>query len=262
METTALDNLIPTIGYFINRKSSPSWNLENSIINFSDLTFVYAGQAVYIVDGMEYRLKQGDFIHIRKGSSREAYTYKDNPVQCYALNFDWIPSQNNNETLPLPSVFRVGIFSELMDLYKELDSVWVEKGPCHILKARAIFMLILHKLLCIVNFNKLSCPPDHRIKKIKEYIHENYHTNLLIDDLAGLFGLNPVYLGALFKKYTDCSIKEYINRVRVNISEDLLRAGGYSVSEAAQRCGFNDIFYFSKVFKKYKGFPPSEVLKK
>jgi YesN/AraC family two-component response regulator len=123
-------------------------------------------------------------------------------------------------------------------------------------------MLILHKLLCLTHYNKFTCSQDPRIQKIKEYIHENYTAQVPVDDLAGLTGLNPVYLGSLFKKHNDCSIKEYINRVRVNVSEDLLSAGGYTVSEAAQRCGFNDIFYFSKVFKKYKGYPPSDVLRR
>ncbi|HEX9059795.1 MAG TPA: AraC family transcriptional regulator [Clostridia bacterium] len=261
MKHTDIDNLVPCIRYFINRKSTPSWNIENSVIDFNDLTFVYSGHALYNVNGVEYTLKRGDFIYITKGSIREAHTYSDNPIQCYAINFDWDIPNDHTPILPFPTTFRTGLFNELLDLYKDLDSVWIEKNPGHILKSRAIFMLILHKLLYINNHNSYKLMTDQRIHKIKEYILMNYNKSITIDDLADIAGLNTVYLGALFKKYNDCSIKEYINRVRINVSENLLCTGGYSVSEAAQLSGFNDIFYFSKVFKKHKGFPPSDTLK-
>lgn len=261
MEHTDIDNLVPSIKYFVNRKSTPSWNLETSIIDFQDLTFVYSGRALYIVNGVEYPLKKGDFIYITKGSHRQAYTYRDNPVQCYALNFDWDNQAAHAPDLPFPTVFRTGIFNELSDLYSELDSVWMEKNPGYILKSRAVFMLILHKLLYIAHYNKRKTMIDPRVQKIKDYILMNYSKNITIGDLAGMVGLNTVYLGALFKKYNNCSIKEYLMRVRVNVSENLLCTGGYTVSQAAQLSGFNDIFYYSKVFKKHKGFPPSDALK-
>lgn len=261
MKLAEIDNLIPDIKYFVNRKSTPSWSVENSTIDFNDLTFVYSGCAVYMVNGIEYLLNPGDFIYITKGSQRQAHTYRDNPVKCYAINFDWLLPHHDIVHLPLPTIFRTGVFKDLLDLYKELDSVWIEKSPGYMLKARAIFMLILHKLLYIAHYNKSSLVTDMRVQKVKEYILANYSKNISLEDLSCITGLNPVYLGALFKKYNSCSIKEYINKVRINVSENLLCTGGYTVSEAAQLSGFSDIFYFSKVFKKHKGFPPSDALK-
>ncbi len=261
MSPSDLDNIVPSIVYFVNRKSTPSWKVEKSLIGFNDLTFVYDGRATYIINDKTYHLKRGDFIYVPSGSLREAYNCADNPVQLYAINFSWYFPRNKNISLPLPSTFRTGIFSELIDLYNNLDRVWIEKEPGYMIKSRAIFMLIIHKLLCIMHFNKLPVTMDQRIKKVKEYILSNYNENIIVDDLANMTGLNPVYLGALFKKNTGYPIKEYINRVRINIAENLLHTGGYSVSDVAERCGFSDTFYFSKVFKKHKGYPPSNALK-
>ena len=82
-----------------------------------------------------------------------------------------------------------------------------------------------------------------------------------ISELAKIAGLNAVYLGAYFKQVNGCTIKQYINRIRINNAENLLSAGGYTVSEAAMRSGFDDLFYFSKVFRNYKGYAPSILLK-
>ncbi|MNG23858.1 HTH-type transcriptional activator RhaS [compost metagenome] len=56
------------------------------------------------------------------------------------------------------------------------------------------------------------------------------------------------------------SVKEYINRMKINNAENILLSGEFSVKEAAYKCGFEDIYYFSKLFKKIKGFPPSRIL--
>ena len=261
MICSELDNLIPSIEYFVNRKSTPSWSIEKGIISFDDLTFVYSGRATYIVNDVEYQLKRGDFIYISRGSIRQAYTHPETPMQCYAINFNWSVPQREGTALPLPVTFSTGIFTELLDLYKDFDRVWIEKSPGYMMKARAVFLLILHKLLCLKYYNNPAIVTDNRIKKIKEHILSHYNENVVLEDLAEMVGLHRIYLGALFKKHSGISIKEYVNRVRINVAENLLYTGGYTVSEAAKRCGYNDIFYFSKVFRRQKGYPPSNALK-
>jgi AraC-like DNA-binding protein len=53
---------------------------------------------------------------------------------------------------------------------------------------------------------------------------------------------------------------KYINRMKINDAENILLSGEFTVHEAAYKCGFEDIYYFSKLFKKIKGFPPSRIL--
>lgn len=262
MLNNCFDNLIPTLVYFVSRKCSSTWSIEKKNISFHDLTYVYSGQATYIVNDAEYHLKQGDFIYIPSGNVREAYTYPENPMHCYAVNFELRNLDAEHALLPFPRVFNVGRFGELISLYEELNHIWVEKNPGYHMQSRAVFMLILHRLISHVNYNKPLNSEDSRIAMIKEYILANYHMKIEIEHLADIAGLHPVYLGALFKKVNHCTIKEYINRIRINNAENLLSTGGYTVSEAAGKCGFEDIFYFSKVFKNQKGFSPSYAMLK
>ncbi|WP_094548266.1 AraC family transcriptional regulator [Petroclostridium xylanilyticum] len=261
MTYTDFDNLIPAIGYFVNRKYTPNWKIEKSLIDFHDLTYVYAGLATYFVNEVKYTVERGDIVYIPAGSVRQAYTYPENPIQCYSINFKWYLPENNSVNLPFPVISKLGIFNEIIDLYKDFNNVWIEKNPGYMMKARAIFMLILHKLLCLTYYKNTALTEDYRIKKIKDYIMIHYNEKIEIKQLAMLLGLTPVYLGTLFKRNNDCSIKQYITRIRINNAENLLSTGEYTVGEVAQQCGFEDIFYFSKVFKKYKGYPPSNALK-
>ena len=254
-------NLIPTILYFVNRRCSQTWNIINATIDFHDLTYVYSGNATYIVNGVEYHLESGDFIYIPRDNNREAYTCAEAPMQCFAVNFNLYSLDNEPARLPFDIKFKVGAYSELINLYEDLNYSWLKKEPNYQMKSRATFLLILYKLINHINCKKPINSADPRITKVNKYILENYHNKIEIGHLAELSGLNPVYLGALFKKTNYCTIKEYINRIRINNAENLLSTGGYTVGEAAEHCGFNDIFYFSKVYKKSKGFSPSNLLK-
>jgi YesN/AraC family two-component response regulator len=77
--------------------------------------------------------------------------------------------------------------------------------------------------------------------------------------LAKLVGLSPVYLGALFSQKEACSVKEYINKIRVQNAYEIIRTERLSVNNVALDCGYTDAFYFSRVFKKYMGVSPSKV---
>jgi AraC-like DNA-binding protein len=262
MHYTDFDLSIPTVAYFVNRRCTPAWRIEKDVIDFHDLTYVYSGHAVYVVNGSEYRLGPGDFIYVPKGSVRQAYTGTEDPMCCYAVNFHLESTIGGFLDLPFPTTFNFGTAAELTGLYDGLETAWVEKNPGYQMKSRAFFMLILHWAFTRIGCDWTMAPLDDRIDRVREHILANYRRKLDMKSLAELSGLHPVYLGALFKKVNHCTIKEYINRIRINSAENLLSAGGYSVSEAAGQCGFDDIYYFSKVYKKLKGYPPSKLIRK
>jgi len=256
-------DIIPEILYFVNRKCTPGWSILESSIDFHDLTYVYGGKSVYLVNGTEYRLKQGDFIYIPSGCIREAITYVEDTMQCFAINFRLhrLHSGTGEAVLPFDRVLTTGVSGELIGLYSELDHIWVEQSHNYEMRARAVFMLILDKLICRVASGVPMQQEDSRLLSVKQYILHNYMNKIELNQLAEIAGLNPVYLGAFFKKSNGCTIKQYITRIRVNNAESLLSTGGYSVSEAAMRSGFDDLFYFSKVYRTYKGYAPSVLLK-
>ena len=262
MQQNDYSDIIPELVYFVNRKNTYSWRIERGKIDFHDLTYIVSGYATYIIDGAEYNLKQGDFIYVPVGSVREAYTSQNEPIQSYAANFRLHVLGGSREEIQLPfnRVFKTGLTGEFISLYSELDHIWIEKAANYQMRARAVFMLILDELLRRVS-SGIMMNEDPRLSKVKQYILHNYIHKIEICKLAEIAGLNTVYLGAYFKQVNGCTLKQYINRIRINNAENLLSTGGCSVSEAAMRSGFDDLFYFSKVYRSYKGYAPSTLLK-
>lgn len=255
------DHMLIEIAYFVDRQCLPVWRLPRKIMRHDDLTYIYKGKGTYLINDVPYDVKQGDLVYIPSGSIREAYTDSCNPICCYAFNFNCKTIEDENIILPFKSISKIGIDYNLIDMYQQFNGLWVEKDEGYLLKGKAIFMLILHRLIYLKRLVDGSSTYDLRIEKVKKYILENYNEKLYLKDLAKIAELNPVYFGTYFKKVVGCSVNDYINTIRVNKAKDLLSTGGYNVGEAGRYTGFDDIYYFSKIFKKITGLSPSSLIK-
>jgi len=255
------DVFLPVIQYFIERKGTASWQIKKDKICFHDLTYIYKGKATYFVNEQSFELNPGDIIYVPKGSIREAVTDPDDPVHSFAFNFNIAYPSVDDDPLPLDTVFNISEDPYFIKLLREYNIVWLERKDGFSLKASGLFMMILHYIYSRLPSQADKQAADLRIEKLKKYIVNHYHEKIDKETLASLVQLNTVYMGSLFRKKTGYTINEYTQRIRINKACDMLATGEYSVSETALKCGFEDIFYFSKVFKKIIGLSPSEWCK-
>lgn len=259
MDINKYENLVPNVFLFVDRKSFPDWEIGRSTIDFHDLTFIVEGKSIYYINGEKFTVEAGDMLYAPSGSIREARTLKEEPMHSFAFNFFW-EGEDNHVQLPFETVTRNWRTKEILEDIKEFSHVWMGKQPFYKMKARALFQLIVYRLLSIAHHQETPLI-DPRIHKAMTYIMDHYSTEITIKELADLVGLNPIYLGKLFKQNTGFTYKEFMNKVRVNNAEMILSAGGFNVSEVAEHCGYHDVAYFSNVFKNIKGYPPSFAMK-
>jgi AraC-like DNA-binding protein len=95
------------------------------------------------------------------------------------------------------------------------------------------------------------------VKKAIRYIQGNYDKNISIADIADTAGVSKFYFCRIFKEITGYTTVRYINILRCTNAKKLLLSGKCSVEEAAFQCGFDNLSYFSKTFKKHMGCLPS-----
>lgn len=233
---------------YVQRIATPDWSIPKSVIKFHDLTFIYKGEAVYVIDDKPHKVSAGTILYIQPGCTRSAYTFVDNPMHSFALNLN----TDNTSLLQLPNIRNVGLDEQLIELYLQFDKVWLSQDNYLKIKTNALIMLIL----CRINELHTSVSLiDKRIERAKEFILSNYQKDISVKLLSRSAGLNEIYFGALFKKSTGQSVNQYITSIRINKAKDLL-ADGNSVADTSVMCGFDNIFYFSNVFKKNVGKSP------
>jgi AraC-like DNA-binding protein len=94
-----------------------------------------------------------------------------------------------------------------------------------------------------------------------DYIDANYQDSLTLDLLAKLCNVTGSYLSTVFKKETGVTVTDYIHKTRVRQSLILLNTTSLSIQEIAQRCGYSDVNYFIRTFKKYQQLTPKAYRK-
>lgn len=96
----------------------------------------------------------------------------------------------------------------------------------------------------------------NRVKKAMLFIKQNYEKELTLENIALEVGINKYQLTREFKAVTGESVFEFLNSVRCKEASRLLKQGA-SVTQAAYSCGFSNLSYFSRTYKKYIGELPS-----
>ncbi len=94
------------------------------------------------------------------------------------------------------------------------------------------------------------------VQKVMEYVNNNYNKDISLNSAAEHVGLSSAYLSRLFRKETQKSFIEYVMRVRVEKAKILLKKTDKKTYDIAKEVGYNDIRYFTKMFKTLEGITP------
>ena len=93
---------------------------------------------------------------------------------------------------------------------------------------------------------------------VKDYIQKHYKENINRDDVANIAYVTPNYLSKLFTQRIGMNMREYINLLRINEAKRVLLTTEENISDIASDLGYNNISYFSTVFRKICGMSPAE----
>jgi len=106
--------------------------------------------------------------------------------------------------------------------------------------------------------------PDHGDCSLPDYvagtleiIQERYQEKITLCEIAEEVNVTPAYLSYSFRKYTGQTIVEYINKLRIEVSKCLLINSDLQIKEVAERVGYEDAKYFSRVFHRIVGCSPT-----
>ena len=99
------------------------------------------------------------------------------------------------------------------------------------------------------------------IQMVKEYIDQNYSSNITLEDAAEYVNISPSYLSALFKQKEQIGFSAYITKVRIEKAKALLVDPTLKIYDVCDMVGYKNISHFYKIFKECTGFSPNEYRK-
>lgn len=121
-------------------------------------------------------------------------------------------------------------------------------------------LIIIERIMADQFMSHEHIPKKHQaiIENVLRYLDANFSNQLNFNDIAAAQDLSPNYFRKIFKTYTGTSPVDHLNRIRVLKALDLLRDHrNFSSSDVAEQVGIFDANYFTRLFKKYIGYPPS-----
>ncbi|WP_139903260.1 response regulator [Clostridium thermarum] len=117
----------------------------------------------------------------------------------------------------------------------------------------------INRILCAgVSENNIS---SRKINEAIKYITANYNKDISVESVANALYISSSYLMHLFKDNLGKTFNECLTEIRINAAKELLSNPKYKVYEVCDKVGYNDIKYFSQIFKRSTGMTPSEYSK-
>ena len=100
-----------------------------------------------------------------------------------------------------------------------------------------------------------------KIQKVAQYMHQNFHQPISLHEAAQMACLEDTYFSKQFKIQTGFGFLDYLNQIRLQEAQRLLRNTDLSLGDIAELCGFSGSNYFGDVFRRYTGISPTAYRK-
>lgn len=236
--------------------------------NENELYLLLKGKIKYFIDNKTFIVNEGDLVIIPPGILHSTDTddclYNERLLISFGNNFFFksispqLKELMSETIIHIPKENRPLIENMFYQIEAEYNSKRENKDIFLKLYITELLMY-LHRYRILNARDELNT--DKVIRKVKQYINLNFENEILLSDLSKNFGLTESYLSKRFKSVVGTGINEYINYVRIEHAEKLLKTEKLPITEIAIRCGFNNSSYFASVFKKLKGVTPYKFSK-
>ncbi len=119
-------------------------------------------------------------------------------------------------------------------------------------------VLLLNVLVLLLGEDRLAEQRLLNAETLSAYLEERIDRKADLDEIAAFFRMSRSSLCRRVKKETGTTVQRIHERIKMDWAMSLLSLGGLRVGEAAERLGYSDPFYFSRVFSKHAGVSPKQ----
>lgn len=235
---------------------------ENNWHDNLEIQLCTDGNGTVLLDGKEFRLNKNDIIVVNSNVIHYTGTDTELTYSCIIISSDFCKQVGLDQAGITFSPFVQSThirewFKKLIDIYLNVNE------PYRIAKLNQILLSILIELAVHHSEPKNTFNENKDLEKIKStvlYIRNNFNRKITLDDISKAVLYDKYALCRKFKKLTGQTITQNINNYRCTKAIDYLNSG-YTVAQTAILCGFENLSFFTKTFKKYVGKLPSSYKK-
>lgn len=233
----------PKIIYYRHNKYIGAERIVKRQIFFHELTIMIDGEFEYRASDEKCNLESSDAVFIKSGYTRERIP-SDKKVDYVSFNFI------SDRDYKIPTFMKGCLTPEIRHIIAACDEVAVKRTD----KERQLGYL-LEALLMLLS-EKTSRVYSKTVESILNYLDEHINERICLEQIGEALHFSSVYCDTVFKKEVGKPIIEYLIDERMKDARALLIDRELSVREIAQRVGYDDPNYFSRLFKRKTGYSP------
>lgn len=218
------------------------------------LIYVHKGQGLYQIGGKSRCLSAGSLIHYRPGEP-QIYHYSDeDEPEVYWIHFGGSRAEELLQELGFnQAVFHLYSSGRFIEAAERLIREGSRGRPHFSLACNALLM----ELLVEAARGSEKAPRERTLlSAARETIRENYTRRLPNEELARQCGLSISRFEHLFKECFGMAPQQYKLHLQIRLAGELLMGTEDPIGEIAERTGFSDPLYFSRIFKQKTGYSP------
>ena len=224
------------------------------------LIYALGGRAEYrFFAGERLTIHEGDVLFLSPHTAYSIVTEKE--FKHYTVNFAIHEESSNLVSLNQPYyLLQEKNIEQIERLFKKLIGIWNLKKTGYDMQATGCLYELI-RIFYFDYFNRHYAVSYQRLLPAKEYIEQHFDQSITLEHLAFLSSMSVTNFRREWNKlYTETPLR-YRDSIRLHYAKEYLNSGYYTISEIAGKCGFDDVSYFVRFFKKQAGITPGEFKK-
>lgn len=229
-----------------------------------EYVFIYCvdGKGWYVVGGRRYAVKQGQYFILPAEVVHEYGADEDDPWSIYWIHFRGTLARFYAGGCLTPADIKPGINSRInarISLFEEIfNTLNTSYAIENIRYAMATFQHYLASLRYIQQYRGAAVTPDSSdlVGMAIHFLEENVERRLTINEICGFVGLSPSRLSTIFKERTGYSPLNYFLLLKMKRACAFLDDTEMKITQISAKLGFDDQFYFSRLFSRMMGMSP------
>lgn len=246
-----------------NYKCEPGYSYGPVVRPRGILHYVISGKGKLRIMNKEYKIHENQLFYIPADIMAYYEADHDNPWEYMwthiggAVMLEVLKDCQLDEYNPVKDIIspKGKYFRSLFDILSDIFNYYESEYYCI---SRTYEMMDYFKRAYVSETKKTSESLQLQyVRTVIKFIQLKFSEDIHVDDIALTCGLNRSYLSRLFHEATGTTIKDYLQSYRMQAAENMLKNTDSTIQYIAYAVGYNDIFTFSKAFKKHTGSSPS-----
>ena len=226
------------------------------------LLYILEGKAHFYFESGEIIVNKGEMVLFRPREPQSYFYFPKDKCQAFWVHFTGSDVDKILDYYKLPNDTNI-FYSGSSPVYQWLFEQMIrELQLCRANYKELLTMLLRHIFLlvnCYLKENgKSGVDALNDIERSIQYFNENYTKDINIDEYAKSLHVSTCWFNRRFKQVTKVTPLQYILSLRLSNAKMLLETQDYNVTETSYAVGFHNPLYFSRLFTKHIGMPPSE----